>query len=95
MNLGLPLDRPASRIFSSPPGTIRCLRSPKPIDRLIAAIDETAMKIPGLIIFGFFLLPPGVLTGSAPLFLVGSASLLLGTLRLLREMRKHAADLDW
>ncbi|MFM8445160.1 MAG: hypothetical protein ACKN9W_17705 [Methylococcus sp.] len=53
------------------------------------------MKIPGLIIFGFFLLPPGVLTGSAPLFLVGSTSLLLGTLRLLREMRKHAADLDW
>jgi len=53
------------------------------------------MKISGLILFGFLLLPPGVLTGNTPIFLVGSTSLLLGTLRLLREMRKHAADPDW
>lgn len=53
------------------------------------------MKISGLILFGFLLLPPGVLTGNTPIFLVGAASLLLGTLKLLREMRKHAADLDW
>jgi len=82
-------------LSSSTLGTNHLWRSHNPIDRLIAPHERTAMKISGLILFGFLLLPPGVLTGNTPIFLVGSTSLLLGTLRLLREMRKHAADPDW
>ncbi len=53
------------------------------------------MKATGLIMFGLLLLPPGVLTGHAPLFVAGAVSLLVGTLRLLKEMRVHADDADW